>query len=187
MSAHEWEFEGQWHRRHLVHNAQNADENLNVPYLYENGDKVVLNWNWLDNDWNVDNPALRFATLFNSPLLKSSCWQGSFVLAIFSNVCYNLWMQDTDVNIVLSILQSNSELEFAGVFGSRARGEARPGSDLDLLVRFKHPQGLLRLSALQRQISEELGIPVDLVTERSLSMHIKDKILEEVQTIYGQR
>ena len=45
---------------------RNRDGNLNVPYLYENGDKVVMNWNWLDNDWNNDNPALRFATLFIS-------------------------------------------------------------------------------------------------------------------------
>jgi len=41
---------------------QNRDGNLNVPYLYENGDEVVLNWNWLDNDWNDNNLALRHAT-----------------------------------------------------------------------------------------------------------------------------
>jgi hypothetical protein len=35
-----------------------------VPYLYENDGQVKLNWNWLDNDWNENNPALRFATLF---------------------------------------------------------------------------------------------------------------------------
>jgi len=46
---------------------RNRNGNLNVPYLYENGDKVVLNWNWLDNDWNDNNPALCFATLFISP------------------------------------------------------------------------------------------------------------------------
>ncbi|MEK7536041.1 MAG: nucleotidyltransferase family protein [Patescibacteria group bacterium] len=96
-------------------------------------------------------------------------------------------MQDTDVTTILGILQSNSELEFAGIFGSRARGEAHVGSDLDLLVRFKRPQGLLRLASFQRQISAGLGIPVDLVTERSLSPHIKDEILKEVQPIYGQR
>ena len=54
----------------------NGNGNLNVPYLYENDDKVVLNWNWLNNDWNDNNPALRFANLFISPPL---CW-GSFVL-----------------------------------------------------------------------------------------------------------
>jgi len=48
---------------------QNRDDrNLNVPYLYVNGDKVVLNWNWLDNDWNDYEPAVRFATRFISPL-----------------------------------------------------------------------------------------------------------------------
>lgn len=30
-----------------------------VPYLIENGDKVILNWNHLDNNWNANNPALR--------------------------------------------------------------------------------------------------------------------------------
>jgi hypothetical protein len=43
---------------------RNSDSNLNVPYLYENDGKVVLNWNWLDNNWNGNNPALRFATHF---------------------------------------------------------------------------------------------------------------------------
>lgn len=55
-------FKGWWHGRHRAHNVQNRDGNLNVPYLYENGGKVVLNWNWLDNDWNGNNPALRHAT-----------------------------------------------------------------------------------------------------------------------------
>ena len=56
---------------------QNRNGNLYVPYLYENGDKVVLNWNWLDNDWNGDNPALRFVTLFISRLCLAA-W-ASFV------------------------------------------------------------------------------------------------------------
>lgn len=45
---------------------RNRNGNLNVPYLIENGDQVKLNWNWLDNNWNDNNPALRFATLFVS-------------------------------------------------------------------------------------------------------------------------
>lgn len=48
----------------------NRDGNLNVPYLVENGGKVVLNWNWLDNDWDANCPALRFANLFVSPLSR---------------------------------------------------------------------------------------------------------------------
>lgn len=59
-------FEGWWHGRHGIHFARNHDGNLNVPYLIENDGKVVLNWNWLDNDFNSNNPALRRATLFIS-------------------------------------------------------------------------------------------------------------------------
>ena len=74
------ELNGQWHGRHPIHFVQNRDisGNLNVPYLYENGDKVVLNWNWLDNDWNSNNPAVRFATLFISPPHS----RGSFVFGV---------------------------------------------------------------------------------------------------------
>lgn len=49
---------------------QNDDGNLNVPYLYENDDKVILNWNYVDNNFNSNNPAARFATLFISPLIR---------------------------------------------------------------------------------------------------------------------
>lgn len=48
---------------------QNRNGNLNVPYLYDNGDKVGLNWNWLDNNWNSNNPALRFSNCFHFSLI----------------------------------------------------------------------------------------------------------------------
>jgi hypothetical protein len=56
-------FKGWWNGRHFVHFVRNHDGNLNVPYVYDDGNKVVVNWNWLDNDWNDNNPAARFATL----------------------------------------------------------------------------------------------------------------------------
>ena len=56
---------------------QNRNGNLSVPYLYENDDKVVMNWSWLDNNWNDNNPALRFVILFFSSLTG----QGSFVFS----------------------------------------------------------------------------------------------------------
>lgn len=49
---------------------RNCDSNLNVPYVYDNGDEVVVNWNWLDNDWNDNNPAARFAILSFLSLLR---------------------------------------------------------------------------------------------------------------------
>lgn len=45
---------------------RHRDGDLVVPYLIEGGVQVKLNWNWLDNDFNENNPALRFAPLFIS-------------------------------------------------------------------------------------------------------------------------
>lgn len=51
----------------LYNIVRNDDGNLNVPYLYDDDSQVVVNWNWLDNNFNDNNPALRFATGFVSP------------------------------------------------------------------------------------------------------------------------
>lgn len=80
-----------------------------------------------------------------------------------------------------------SDVEFAGVFGSRGRGEETAGSDIDILVRFKKPTSLSKFARLKKNLHEKLQVPVDLVTERSLSPYIKEKALEEMQTIYGTR
>jgi len=50
---------------------------LYVRYLYRNGGRWDWNYNWLDNDWNSNNPAAVRATLFMTPSV--SHW-GSFVL-----------------------------------------------------------------------------------------------------------
>jgi len=70
------------------------------------------------------------------------------------------------------------------VFGSRARGDHRPGSDLDRLVRFETTPSLLRLAELEERLEEALGVPVDLITERSLSPYIRDAVLREARVIW---
>ena len=51
---------------------RNSDGNLNVPYLIENDDKVVLNWNWLDNDFNDNylSPSVRNLLYFSPAFLS---------------------------------------------------------------------------------------------------------------------
>ncbi len=48
------------------HTYRNRDGNLYVRYLYWNGDRWNWNYNYLDNDWNDNNPAA-CATIFISP------------------------------------------------------------------------------------------------------------------------
>ena len=72
----------------------------------------------------------------------------------------------------------------AGVFGSRARGEAGPESDLDLLVEFEKGRSLLDLVALEQDLSEMLGTDTDVVTYGSLHPLLRDRILgDEVRLL----
>ncbi len=87
---------------------------------------------------------------------------------------------------VLSILhEKRGELsEKYGVkslalFGSVARDEARPDSDVDLLVEFDRPVGLFNFIGLQQFLETLLGCKVDLGTLRSLKPRLKDSVLQE--------
>jgi hypothetical protein len=87
----------------------------------------------------------------------------------------------------VSILEANKDLLKAfhvrslSVFGSVARGEAGPDSDIDLLVDFEPGArvGFFALARLQRCLSELLGTPVDLVTPDALHKEMRREILEE--------
>ncbi len=70
-----------------------------------------------------------------------------------------------------------------GVFGSFARGTARADSDLDLLVSFERPVSLLTQIRMERELSELLGVKVDLVTELGLSPYLRDQIHAELKVV----
>jgi uncharacterized protein len=65
------------------------------------------------------------------------------------------------------------------LFGSVARDEARPGSDVDLLVEFNRPVGLFAFIGLQQFLETLLNCKVDLGTPRSLKPRLKDRVLQE--------
>jgi predicted nucleotidyltransferase len=73
------------------------------------------------------------------------------------------------------------------LFGSAARGEMRPDSDIDFLVDFlpgARP-GLLGVSAMTRELSVLLGRRVDLAIKRALKPLIRPGVLSEARLIYA--
>lgn len=67
-----------------------------------------------------------------------------------------------------------------GIFGSFVRGEAQAASDLDILVDFSTPPTLFEFVRLKNELSERLGVPVDLVMKSALKPTIGAQILKEV-------
>lgn len=70
------------------------------------------------------------------------------------------------------------------LFGSVARGQAKPGSDIDLLVDFAVPKGFFELIRLEDELQTLFGRPVDLVTERGLSPYFREPILADASVIF---
>ena len=76
-------------------------------------------------------------------------------------------------------LREQYKLKSLGLFGSYVHAEQRKRSDLDVLVDFEEAPTLLELSALQRQLSDLVGVKVDLVLRRTLKPAIGEIILSE--------
>lgn len=69
------------------------------------------------------------------------------------------------------------------VFGSRARGEGRPDSDVDLLVSVGDRASLLDIIAIKQDLEDLLGCKVDVVTEDSISPYLRDQVLSEAVSL----
>ena len=67
-----------------------------------------------------------------------------------------------------------------GIFGSYARNEQTKESDLDILVNFGETISLLDIIGLEQELSEKLGIKVDLLTERAVHPKIKKYIEKDL-------
>jgi predicted nucleotidyltransferase len=73
------------------------------------------------------------------------------------------------------------------LFGSAARGEARPDSDIDLLVEFlpETEIGLLDYAGLMLELSSLLGRKVDLVSKSGLKPFIRASVLRDARLVYA--
>ncbi len=69
------------------------------------------------------------------------------------------------------------------VFGSTARGDRSPQSDIDLLVDIEPGRSLLDLIGFCQDLEEALGRKVDVVSEGGLSPHLRDRILREARPL----
>lgn len=75
-------------------------------------------------------------------------------------------------------------LKYVAIFGSRARNDHRKSSDLDILIDYIKPVGLIKYIQLRKQFTNVFGHQVDLITKRSLSGLLKPFITKDMITLY---
>lgn len=81
----------------------------------------------------------------------------------------------------VEVLQQNPAIVGAYLFGSRARGEARAGSDVDLAVYGERPLDLDELVGLETELERAAGLPVDVIDLRRASTFLA------LEAIRGER
>jgi predicted nucleotidyltransferase len=72
------------------------------------------------------------------------------------------------------------KVEKIGLFGSFAMESQKPGSDIDVLVRFKENADLFDLIGLAMFLEEKLGQKVDVVPEAALRYELRESVLKQV-------
>ena len=77
-------------------------------------------------------------------------------------------------------------VERVALFGSYARGEARPDSDIDLIIDKGRIQGLFQLSGFHLDLEERFNTHVDVLTTDSLNEKFLKRISREKILLYEQ-
>jgi len=85
---------------------------------------------------------------------------------------------------IISILKRHS-ITRAGIFGSFARGNENPDSDIDILVEFDKQISLLEFVGIKYELEDILEKKVDLVEYQSIKPRLKKRIMSEEIRIYG--
>ncbi len=86
----------------------------------------------------------------------------------------------TQLRSLQPALRSRYPIRSMGVFGSYARGEQGDDSDVDVLVELGDGMDLIAYAGLQLELSDALGLPVDLVEQDALRPHIANHVLAEL-------
>jgi len=81
-------------------------------------------------------------------------------------------------NSIVPLLKKHDVVR-AGLFGSIVRGEAKRGSDVDILIEFKGRKSLLDLVQLKLELEKKLKRSIDLAEYAAVHPLLKERILKE--------
>ena len=105
----------------------------------------------------------------------------------FADVKLVFWRMSTqDIKTIIAEYFKTQPVLKAWLFGSFARGEETPDSDIDIIVEFDHstPIGLFAYARMWRELKEKLGRDVDLVEDGTMRPLIAEDANFDRQLIY---
>jgi predicted nucleotidyltransferase len=114
-------------------------------------------------------------------LIDNDCCINQFLLFSKNNMSLKL----QDIKQKVADVARLHGIERVYLFGSYARGEASPKSDIDICIKKGKIRTLLDLSAFYLDLEEKLGKKIDIVTTDSIKGDFKDKIETELVEIYN--
>lgn len=91
-----------------------------------------------------------------------------------------------EIRSIVHIVAQQYGVEKVMLFGSYARGDAKPESDIDLRIDKGRIKGLFQLSGFHLDLEEKLKTTVDLVTTESLDTKFLQRIQREEIILYEQ-
>lgn len=89
--------------------------------------------------------------------------------------------------VVTQTIQKDPDRDYIqsiSLFGSFLHGDATKKSDIDLLIDLKKSTGFFTLIAIQNRLEDNLGRPVQLMTEKSISRYFRPLVIKEAERIY---
>jgi len=92
-----------------------------------------------------------------------------------------------ELQYIIQPVAARYGVERVFLFGSYARGEAVPGSDIDLRIDSGSLRGYFRLAGLHRELQEALVSKIDLLTTGSLEDKFLSKIAKEEVILYERQ
>ena len=93
-------------------------------------------------------------------------------------------LSQSQIDIIIQSMMPYNPLKI-GIFGSVARGEDTPESDIDILYRFKNVIGFSKFLHLQEYLEKSLDKKVDLVDEQFVHPKMKPYVMNDLKIIYS--
>ena len=107
---------------------------------------------------------------------------------VYSKICYTTGMSKEQIRKkIIEAMQLppvRGKIRRVALFGSYLHGNAKPESDVDLLIELDETIGALEFVSIERFLSKHVGKKVDLVEPDALSEYCREEVLNEAESLY---